>query len=137
LHTFWAVDLLLSESCAIINDLDVILSGFILQIIYTIVFPVKRLNNLTLHVRLFNRLTRKIVVYISLITIINSITKSYILNIKIRPLVTEYALMIKLVDGTNSAHSFNPYAYFGHSWSSFDIQNLRLVILYFFHLEIL
>jgi hypothetical protein len=48
--------------------------------------------------------------------IINSITKSYILNIKIRPLVTE----------------FNPYAYFGHSWSYFDIQNLRLVILYLF-----
>jgi hypothetical protein len=62
--------------------------------------------------------------------IINSITKSYILNIKIRPLVTEYALMIKLVDGTSSAHSFNPCAYFGHSWSYFDIQNLRLVILY-------
>ena len=34
--------------------------------------------------------------------IINSITKSYILNIKIRPLVTEYALMIKLVDGTSN-----------------------------------
>ena len=62
--------------------------------------------------------------------IINSITKSYILNIKIRPLVTEYALTIKLVDGTSSAHSFNPYAYSGHSWSYFDIQNLRLVILY-------
>ena len=63
---------------------------------------------------------------------INSIpvTKSYILNIKIRPLVTEYALMIKLVDGTSSAHSFNPYAYFGHSWFYFDIQNLRLDILY-------
>ena len=28
---------------------------------------------------------------------INSIAKSYILNIKIRPFVTEYALMIKLV----------------------------------------
>ena len=50
--------------------------------------------------------------------IINSITKSYILNIKIRSLVTEYALMI------------NPNAYFGHSWSYFDIQNLRLLILY-------
>ena len=62
--------------------------------------------------------------------IINSITKSYIVNIKIRPLVTEYALMIKLVGGTSSAHSFNPDAYFGHSWSYFDIQNLRLVILY-------
>ena len=61
--------------------------------------------------------------------IINSITKSYILNIKIRPLVTEYASMIKLVDGTSSAHLFNPYAYFGHLWSYFDIQNLRLVIL--------
>jgi len=31
--------------------------------------------------------------------IINSITKSYILNIKIRPLVTEYALRFKLVAG--------------------------------------
>ena len=60
----------------------------------------------------------------------NSITKSYILNIKIRPLVTEYALMIKLVGGTCSAHLFNPYAYFGHLWSYFDIQNLRLAILY-------
>ena len=68
------------------------------------------------------------------IYIINSIAKSYILNIKIRPLVTEYALMIKLVDGTSSTHSFNPYAYFGHSWSYFDIQNLRLVILYLFNL---
>ena len=29
--------------------------------------------------------------------IINSITKLYILNMKIRPLVTEYALRIKLV----------------------------------------
>jgi hypothetical protein len=64
------------------------------------------------------------------VNIIKSITKSYILNIKIRPLVTEYVLMIKLVDGTSSAHSFNPYAYFGHSWSYFDIQHLRLVILY-------
>ena len=62
--------------------------------------------------------------------IINNIAKSYILNIKIRPLVTEYALMIKFVDGTSSAHSFNPYAYFGHSWSYFDIQNQQLVILY-------
>jgi hypothetical protein len=43
--------------------------------------------------------------------------------------MTEYALMIELVDGTSSAHSFNPYAYFGHSWSYFDIQNLQLVIL--------
>ena len=64
------------------------------------------------------------------VSIINSITKSYILNIKIRPLVTEYALTIKFVDRTSSAHSFNPYAYFGHSRFYFDIQNLRLVILY-------
>ena len=62
--------------------------------------------------------------------LINSIAKSYILNIKIRPLVTEYALTIKLVGGTCSAHSLNPNAYFGHSWFYFDIQNLRLVILY-------
>ena len=69
--------------------------------------------------------------------IINSITKSYILNIKIRPLVTEYALIIKLVDKTSSAHSFNHYAYFGHSWAYFDIQNLGLDILliYFFLLN--
>jgi hypothetical protein len=33
----WAVVLLLSESHAIINDLDVILHGFMLQIIYTTV----------------------------------------------------------------------------------------------------
>ena len=44
--------------------------------------------------------------------------------------MTEYALMIKLMDGASSAHLFNPYAYFGHSWSYFDIPNLRLVILY-------
>ena len=45
---------------------------------------------------------------------------------------TKYTLMIKLVSGTSSTHSVNPYAYFGHSWSYFDIQNLRLVILYLF-----
>jgi hypothetical protein len=39
----WAVVLLLSESRTIINDLDVILHGFLLQIIYTTVFRVKRL----------------------------------------------------------------------------------------------
>jgi hypothetical protein len=60
---------------------------------------------------------------------INNIAKSYILNIKIRPLVREYASRIKLVGGTSS---FNLYAYFGHSWSYFDIQILRLVILYLF-----
>ena len=38
--------------------------------------------------------------------------------------MTEYALTIKLMDETSSAHSFNPYAYFGHSWSYFDIQNI-------------
>jgi hypothetical protein len=35
--------------------------------------------------------------------------------------VTEYALMIKLVDGTSSAYSFIPYAFFGHSWFYFEI----------------
>ena len=37
----WAV-LLLSEGRAIINDLDVILHGFMLQSMYTTVFRVKR-----------------------------------------------------------------------------------------------
>jgi hypothetical protein len=41
----WDVVVLLSESPAIINDLDVIVHGFMLQIIYT-----------TLHIRLVNRL---------------------------------------------------------------------------------
>jgi hypothetical protein len=53
---------------------------------------------------------------------------SYILNIKIRPLLTEYALTIKLVGRNCSAQSFNPYAYFGHSWSYFNIQYLQLAI---------
>jgi hypothetical protein len=47
----WDVVVLLSESPAIINDLDVIMHGFMLQIIYT-----------TLHIRLFNRLTPRTVV---------------------------------------------------------------------------
>jgi len=55
--SIWPVALLLSESRAIINDLDVILHGFMVQIIYTTVFRVKTLNNLTSLVRLFNRLT--------------------------------------------------------------------------------
>ena len=59
-----------------------------------------------------------------------SLAKSHILNVKIRLLVMEYALMIKLAGVAISAHSFNPYAYLGHSWSYFDIQNLRLAILY-------
>jgi hypothetical protein len=37
----WAVDVLPSESYVIINDLDVIFHGFILKIIYTMVFEVK------------------------------------------------------------------------------------------------
>jgi hypothetical protein len=61
-----AVVLWLSESHAIINDLDVIFHDFMIQIIYTTVFRVKRLNNFMLHVRLFNRLTRKTVVQILL-----------------------------------------------------------------------
>ena len=60
----WAVGLLLSESHAIIKDLDVILHVFMLHIIYTTVFRIKQLNNITLHVRLFNRLAQKTVVYI-------------------------------------------------------------------------
>jgi hypothetical protein len=28
--------------------------------------------------------------------------------------------MIELVGGTSFTHSFNPYAYFGHSWSYFE-----------------
>ena len=44
--------LLLSESRTIITNLDVILHGFMLQIIYTTVFRVKAVkNNLTLRVR--------------------------------------------------------------------------------------
>jgi hypothetical protein len=39
-----------------------ILHGFMLQIIYTTVFRVKRLSKLTLRVQLFNHLTRKTVV---------------------------------------------------------------------------
>jgi hypothetical protein len=62
----WAVVLLLSESRAIINDLHMILHSFMLQIIYTTVFRVKRLSNRTLLVQLFNRLTRKTVVEILL-----------------------------------------------------------------------
>ena len=65
--------------------------------------------------------------------VINSITKSYNLNMKIRPLVTEYALTIKLVDGTSYAHSFKPYAYFGHSWFYFDIQNLISYTIFIYH----
>jgi hypothetical protein len=40
----WAVVLLLSEIRAIINDLDVILHGFMLQIINTTAFRIKRLK---------------------------------------------------------------------------------------------
>jgi hypothetical protein len=67
-----AVVLLLSESRAIINDLDVILHGFMLQVIYTTVFrvTVKRLSNLRLRVRLSNRLIRKTVVKIILVLVI-------------------------------------------------------------------
>ena len=66
-------------------------------------------------------------------SLINSKAKSYMLNIKIRPPVTEYELTSKLVGGTSSpVHSFSPYANFGHSWSYFDIRHLRLVILYVF-----
>ena len=49
----------LRESRAAINDLDVILHGCMLQIIYTMVFHVTRLNNLALHIRLFNPFNSK------------------------------------------------------------------------------
>ena len=66
--------------------------------------------------------------------IINSITKSYILNIKIRPLVTEYALMIKLV-----AEQVPPTRLILMRTSVtrglIDIQNLRLVILYLLQIK--
>ena len=55
MHSFPLIFLLLSESRAVINDLDVILHGFMLQIIYTTVFRVKQSSN---------RLTRKTVVLI-------------------------------------------------------------------------
>ena len=46
--------------------------------------------------------------------------------------MTEYTLRIKLVGGTSYAHPTRLILMrtFGHSWSYFDIQNLRLVILY-------
>ena len=47
----WAI---LPESRVIINYLDVILHDFVLQIIYSTVFRVKRLNIITLRIRLFN-----------------------------------------------------------------------------------
>jgi hypothetical protein len=42
--------LLAADSRAIINDIDVILLGFMIQIIYTMVFRVKQLTKLTLRV---------------------------------------------------------------------------------------
>ena len=44
--TLMAVVVLLARNRAIINDLDVIMYGFMLQIISSTVFLVKRLNNL-------------------------------------------------------------------------------------------
>jgi hypothetical protein len=48
-----------SQSHAIINDLDMVLHGFMLQIIYT---TVERLNNLSHCIRLFDSLTLKTMV---------------------------------------------------------------------------
>jgi hypothetical protein len=45
---------LLSESRANLNDLDMILHGFMLQIIYTTVFRVKQLSDFTFRVQLFS-----------------------------------------------------------------------------------
>ena len=44
------------------RDLDVMLHGFMLQITYTMVFRLEQLKNIMLHVRLFYRLTQKMVV---------------------------------------------------------------------------
>ena len=44
--------------------------------------------------------------------IINSAARSYILNIKIRPLVTEFALMIKLVGGIPPTRLILMYDYY-------------------------
>ena len=57
-----AVVLLLSESRTIINDLDVILHGFMLQIIYTTVFRDKWLNILTVRFS-FNSENRGLNIY--------------------------------------------------------------------------
>jgi hypothetical protein len=61
---FRPVGLLLLETRAIITDLDVILHVFMLQIIYTTVLRVNQSSNLSFHVRLFNSLSQKTVVYI-------------------------------------------------------------------------
>ena len=41
-------------------------------------------------------------------------------------------LNIFLLISMEKNRAIYPYAYFGHSWSYFDIQNLRLVIQYVF-----
>jgi len=58
----WAVVLLLSESRALINDLYVMLHGFMLQIIYTTIFRVNRLNNRKTVVYIFNVLNKYITI---------------------------------------------------------------------------
>ena len=63
-----AVVLLLTESSAIINDLDVIVHGFMLQIMYTTV-------------RLLNRLIRKIHICIPMSTSCNTLVK-VVLNVQ-------------------------------------------------------
>ena len=66
------------ESRAIINDLDVILHGFMLQITYTTLFQVKRLNNLTLRVRLFNSENRGVIYWYNRETIQIKYIPSYL-----------------------------------------------------------
>ena len=66
--------------------------------------------------------------------VINSIAKSYNLNIKIRPLVTDYELRIKLVSRLAKSCNLNIkirplVTEYGHLWSYFDIQNLRIAML--------
>jgi hypothetical protein len=59
-----------------------------------------------------------------------SMKRSYLIHMLIAWHI--YHSIFKLVDGTSSAHSFNPYVYFDHSWSYIDIQILWLRILYLF-----
>ena len=63
-YYFWAVVLLFSKSRAIIKDLNVTLHGFMLQLIYTIIFRVQWLSNITVRVWLLNRLTRYMIWFI-------------------------------------------------------------------------
>jgi hypothetical protein len=80
------------------------------------------LENVKFYMSYLQQCTQIIKTEILKVYIINNITKSYILNIKIRPLVTEYTLRIKLVGGKSSAHTFNPYAHAYESTSNDSVK---------------